>query len=109
MTYYLYKTPSGRPELLDYQPAMAESMGFTLIKKVGQWIDTTHLAFDADNNLVSSETELTVQDHRRRNYPSLSDQLDALWHAMNNGTLPKAEPFYSEIKAVKDRFPKPSN
>ncbi|MPS58899.1 MAG: hypothetical protein E2594_17275 [Pseudomonas sp.] len=39
-------------------------------------------------------------------YPSIQDQLDALWHAMDSGQLPKAEPFYSQIKAVKDTYPK---
>lgn len=42
-------------------------------------------------------------------YPSVGAQLDALWHAMKNGTLPKIEPFYSDILAVKQQFPKPSN
>lgn len=109
MTYYLYKTPAGRPELLDYQHPGAEALGFQFIRKMTEWVDTKHLAFDADNNLVSYETELTVQDLRRRAYPSLSDQMDALWHAMHDGTLPKVEPFYSDILAVKERYPKPSN
>lgn len=42
-------------------------------------------------------------------YPPVEAQMDMLWHAMHTGTTPKVEPFYSEIKAVKDRFPKPSN
>lgn len=43
---------------------------------------------------------------RRMNYPSVGEQLDALWHAMNNGESTKIEPFYSIIKAVKDKYPK---
>lgn len=43
---------------------------------------------------------------RREAYPSYADQLDALWHAMNNGETPKLEPFYSMIKEVKDKYPK---
>lgn len=43
---------------------------------------------------------------RRLAYPPVSDQLDMLWHAMNNGDLPKVEPMYSRIKAVKDAYPK---
>lgn len=39
-------------------------------------------------------------------YPSLQSQMDSLWHAMDQGVLPKAEPFYSQIKAVKDAYPK---
>ena len=32
-----------------------------------------------------------------------------LWHAMKDGTMPKVEPFFSQIEAVKARHPKPSN
>ncbi len=46
---------------------------------------------------------------RARAYPSLGNQFDALWHAMDDGLLPKIEPFYSDILTVKERFPKPSN
>ncbi|MBI6953139.1 hypothetical protein LOY42_20115 [Pseudomonas sp. B21-023] len=48
-------------------------------------------------------------DHRTlraAEYPSLADQLDALWHAMHRGQLPAAEPFYSDVKRVKDKYPK---
>lgn len=51
----------------------------------------------------------TYQTQRRSDYPSLGSQMDMLWHAMNNGDMPKVEPFYSEILAVKQRYPKPSN
>lgn len=44
---------------------------------------------------------------REEEYPKLGDQLDALWHAMDQNILPRIEPFYSDIKAVKDRYPKP--
>ena len=39
-------------------------------------------------------------------YPRITDQLDALWHAMNNGLINKVEPMYSQIKQVKDTFKK---
>lgn len=45
-------------------------------------------------------------DYRRAEYPTPGEQMDMLWHAMNNGSMPKVEPFYSEIKAVKDKYPK---
>jgi hypothetical protein len=43
---------------------------------------------------------------RRANYPPIEEQLDMIWHSMNTGQMPKSEPFYSKIKAVKDRFQK---
>ena len=46
------------------------------------------------------------QYQRQRVYPSLGDQLDMLWHAIDNGTLNKTSDFYTAIKAVKDANPK---
>lgn len=50
------------------------------------------------------------QDYRELRadqYPELADQLDMLWHSMDSGQIPKAEPFYSALKAVKEQYPKP--
>lgn len=44
---------------------------------------------------------------RARQYPSLGDQMDMLWHAMDANVMPRIEPFYSQIKAIKDAHPKP--
>ena len=43
---------------------------------------------------------------RAETYPSVQEQMDMLWHAMDSGETPKIEPFYSRIKAVKDAYPK---
>lgn len=45
-------------------------------------------------------------ERRAESYPSVVDQLDMLWHAMDKGDMPKVEPYYSTLKAVKDQFPK---
>lgn len=44
---------------------------------------------------------------RQSAYPPISDQLDMLWHAIDEGTLDKTSDFYQSLKAVKDSFPKP--
>lgn len=44
---------------------------------------------------------------RRARYPSIEDQLDMLWHAMNNDETKRLEPFYSAIKLIKDELAKP--
>jgi hypothetical protein len=65
-----------------------------------------------DGAIVDTKEPLipvTYQRQRRTDYPSVGDQMDMLWHAMNNGDMPKVEPFYSDILAVKQRYPKPSN
>ncbi len=48
-----------------------------------------------------------VETKRMFAYPPIGEQLDALWHAMDDGRLPRIAEFYNPIKAVKDRFPKP--
>lgn len=39
-------------------------------------------------------------------YPSVEDQLDMIWHSMSRSEIPRSEPFYSSIAAVKNRIPK---
>ena len=43
---------------------------------------------------------------RINSYPSIADQLDMLWHAMDSGEIPKSNTFYSAIETVKTKFPK---
>ena len=43
---------------------------------------------------------------RKQAYPDVGAQLDALWHAMDDNILPRIEPMYSDIKAVKEGFAK---
>lgn len=49
---------------------------------------------------------LDYKQARIQAYPAIREQLDMLWHAMNNGDMPKSEPFYSTLKDIKDAFPK---
>lgn len=43
---------------------------------------------------------------RQKSYPSIEDQLDALWHGMDKDAETRVEPFYSMLKEVKDSIPK---
>lgn len=43
---------------------------------------------------------------RYKEYPRIQDQLDMLWHAIDNGNLDKTSDFYKTLKAVKDKYPK---
>jgi hypothetical protein len=82
-------------------------------------IDDDAGAFDVDGNLVSINESLMLAEiarlqeeyesneyQRLRQYPSIGDQLDMLWHAIDAGTLNKTSDFYKTIKAVKDAHPK---
>jgi len=51
-------------------------------------------------------TSTEYQRKRQELYPTIGDQLDMLWHAIDNGTLNKTSDFYTAIKAVKDEIPK---
>ncbi len=44
---------------------------------------------------------------RKPEYRQVGDQLDDLWHAMDHNILPRIEPFYTENKKIKDKYPKP--
>tara|TARA_Y100000361_G_scaffold143661_1_gene150922 strand:+ start:413 stop:727 length:315 start_codon:yes stop_codon:yes gene_type:complete len=41
-------------------------------------------------------------------YPELKEQLDKLYHDINNGTLDETGDFFIALKTVKDDNPKPS-
>jgi hypothetical protein len=64
---------------------------------------------DPPGYMTPAQGEAPYQVRRRQDYPSTGEQLDALWHAMEEGLLPKVEPFFSDIAAVKARHPKQSN
>lgn len=62
------------------------------------------VAPDDPRQPVNEPAPKSYQELRQAAYPSMGDQLDMLWHAMNSGQIPRVEPFYSEIKTVKDTF-----
>lgn len=46
---------------------------------------------------------------RRFEYPPTEEQLDMLWHMMDQGAIPgKGSEWYNTIKAIKDQYPKPA-
>jgi len=48
----------------------------------------------------------TYTEKRKSSYPSLEEQFDLLWHAIDSGTLDKSSSFYTTLKATKDKYPK---
>ena len=70
--------------------------------------EPTQAELEAAWAVVNAEIDSTEYRRLRgKEYPHYHDQLDALWHGMDDGTLPKVEGFYDPIKAVKDKYPKP--
>lgn len=60
-----------------------------------------------NGEFVSVPEEVPYTESRQMAYPGIGNQLDALWHAMDDGLIPMVPAFYDPIKAVKDANPKP--
>lgn len=52
------------------------------------------------------EVVLSYSDARANEYPSVAQQLDMLWHAIDQGTLDKTSSFYTAIADIKSKYPK---
>lgn len=128
--YIMYETATGK---ILQSGAMEQELAATLdSSRAWLWLDGPLSTFDvyvSDGQLVPMglkpseehlfdyttkqwvlDTELVstaYKKYRQRSYPAVGDQLDSLWHAMDQNVFPKVEPFYSQIKAVKDTYPKP--
>jgi hypothetical protein len=61
---------------------------------------------EVENEISRLEALEAYQVPRSQEYPSITDQLDMLWHAIDAGTLNKTSDFYTTLKSVKDKYPK---
>lgn len=71
-----------------------------------EWIPTDEPQPPRPPVPIARVVELTYGQKREREYPRITEQLDMLWHAMNDNEALRTEPFYSTIKAIKDKYPK---
>jgi len=82
-------------------------------------INGTKVAYTAEEEAARDKEEATYASIRVANeyswkraetYPSIQEQLDLLWHAIDSDAdlKTKLSGFYNAIKAVKDANPKPS-
>lgn len=106
MTYYLYIVPGGFPDITNYELDLSLFPGYTLHSTSETPIVLPGNRF-VDGQWVWENATPEYAVNRKKHYPDLGDQFDMLWHAMDDGTIPKIEPLYSQIKAVKEQFPKP--
>ena len=80
---------------------------------IGNSESKRELTADEDEQVTNKAIELqTIYDNnqyqRDRQYAPTGDQLDMLWHTIDEGgTLDKTSEFYIANKAVKDANPKP--
>ena len=79
---------------------------------IDQWA-TVNAASDVRNALIASGgasadyAELRTDSMVAGSYPSIPDQLDKLYHDIDDGKLDKTGTWYAAIKATKDKFTKP--
>ena len=75
-----------------------------------EWADGTtpihKVNIEAKMNEIGTESNYAEQ--RRNAYPAIGDQLDMLWHSIDQNPKLKSEyfEFYEAIKAVKVKHPK---
>jgi hypothetical protein len=55
----------------------------------------------------SDEYLAMYQQKRAAEYPPLKEQLDMLFHDIDNAKVDKTGTLYAALKAVKDKYPKP--
>ena len=79
-----------------------------------QWWDPNGLPAPSKDEIMEEfEYQKKVAEYyqysydRCKEYPDGFEQLDMLWHAINNGTDLKSSEWFQKIKEVKDKHPKP--
>ena len=92
------------------QPDLVES-GYTekLVPDGFNFVKVDTVDEYAEKNLTEIEDSMTYSDNRVLSYPDLGEQLDKLFHDIENGTLDANGEFFTTLKAVKDANPKPEN
>jgi len=80
---------------------------------IDQWA-TSNAASDVRDAIIASGgasadyANLRTDPMVAGSYPSIADQLDKLYHDIDDGKLDKTGSWYTAIKAVKDKYTKPS-
>ena len=105
-TFYLYRKPSGVPDVSRHPLNLALFPGYRLIAQGDVRPDVGGKVFNAADALISADTAPPYIKTRALEYPEIKEQLDMLWRAMDKGEIPKAREWYDAIKRVKDANPK---
>lgn len=106
MTYYLYTDLNGYPDITTHELNPELFPSHTLLETSEEPIPLPGNRY-VDGQWVWENRTPEYAVNRRIEYPTYGDQFDMLWHAMDDGLIPKIEPMYSDIKAVKEKYPKP--
>ena len=78
-----------------------------------QWLENTTPISKADikvkmNEMANEPEQSNYAQQRKNTYPEIGDQLDMLWHSIDQDPQLKSKyfDFYEAIKAVKVKYPK---
>lgn len=114
---YLYFKPNGalhvktstlEPELdAAYPNPIAVHDDYETLKQDGVAEEAGMPAPMREKTRSEIEADVTYSERRAAAYPILADQLDKIFHDIENGTLTQSGDFFTAIKAVKDQYPKP--
>jgi len=106
--FYIYRRDDGTPDVTTYELNLDLFKRHTLVEVVDERPALDGKVWNG-SGWARQGPDLEYAANRRASYPPVGEQMDALWHAMKDGAIPKVEPFFSDIQAVKDKYPKPSN
>jgi hypothetical protein len=68
---------------------------------------TDFIDSDGNGNPIAAPIETPYDAKRSMEYPNISEQLDMIWHELNdNGTLTDSGEWFTTIRDVKQRHPK---
>ena len=75
----------------------------------GKVIDVKNDKVVTEEYVLSEEQIANIYRMKRKsNYPEITEQLDMLWHMMDDETLPgKGSDWYNTILDIKTKYPKP--
>ena len=79
---------------------------FTMVgDEITSW-ESDDITQPTEEEVNAKIAELNILDTRKIAYGNITDQLDKLWHDINDGKLDKTGSWYLAIKKVKDDNPK---
>ena len=94
--------PDKTQAILSLQP----NTKFTMVgDEITSW-ESDDITQPTEEEINAKIAELNILDTRKIAYGNITDQLDKLWHDINDGKLNKTGSWYLAIKQVKDDNPK---
>jgi hypothetical protein len=104
VTFHIYVKPDGFPDISEHLLVLDGFPGYVYLGEVAAKPDIDGKRY-VNGSWVWGGSEPESVIRRRRAYPPTSALIEALWQAMEEGTLPKVRGFYDEIAEAKKRFP----